>query len=103
MRFVSFIVSSCFKSCVTTHGSLLKELLQVCVCNFLQAVHNKAAIASRFIVSVVSINSFNGLKVSEIALEFGLSERAVEGRLRRARLRLRKKLESVVGTRGGVS
>jgi len=65
MRFVSFIVSSCFKSCVTTHGSLLKELLQVCVCKFLQAVHNKAAIASRFIVSVVSINSFNGLKVSE--------------------------------------
>ena len=55
MRFVSFIVSSCFKSCVTTHGSLLKELLQVCVCKFLQAVHNKAAIASRFIVSVVSL------------------------------------------------
>ena len=52
---------------------------------------------------IIEAFHLDGLKVSEIALEFGLSERAVEGRLRRARLRLKKKLESVVGIRGGVS
>lgn len=46
---------------------------------------------------------FDGKKISEIASEFRLSERAVEGRLRRARLKLKKKLEPVVGTRGGLS
>ena len=46
---------------------------------------------------------FEGKKVSEIASEFRLSKRAVEGRLRRARLKLRKKLEPVVGNRGGLS
>jgi RNA polymerase sigma-70 factor (ECF subfamily) len=46
---------------------------------------------------------FEGKKVSEIASEFRLSERAVEGRLRRARLKLREKLEPVVGKRGGLS
>ena len=44
---------------------------------------------------------FDGLKVSEIATETGLSERAVEGRLRRARANLRKKLEPLVGPEGG--
>jgi len=42
-----------------------------------------------------------GSKVSEIATELGLSERAVEGRLRRARIKLRKKLEPLVGSGGG--
>jgi len=37
-----------------------------------------------------------GKAVAEIASELGLSERAVEGRLRRARLKLRKQLEPVV-------
>lgn len=37
-----------------------------------------------------------GLKVSEIASQLGVSERAVEGRLRRARAKLRKKLEPLV-------
>jgi len=38
----------------------------------------------------------DGKAVAEIASETGLSERAVEGRLRRARLKLRKQLEPVV-------
>jgi len=46
---------------------------------------------------------FEGKTVSEIASEFRLSERAVEGRLRRARLKLKKKLEPAVGKRGGLS
>jgi len=52
---------------------------------------------------IIEAFHFDGLKVSEIASDFGLSERAVEGRLRRARLKLRKKLESVVGAGGGLS
>ena len=43
----------------------------------------------------------DGQRVKDIATELGLSERAVEGRLRRARLDLRKKLEPLVGTEGG--
>jgi RNA polymerase sigma-70 factor (ECF subfamily) len=46
---------------------------------------------------------FDGLKVAEIASEFGLSERAVEGRLRRARIKLRHHLERMAGVKGGVS
>ena len=38
---------------------------------------------------------FEGKRVAEIAAEEGISERAVEGRLRRARIKLRQKLESV--------
>ena len=38
----------------------------------------------------------DGKAVAEIASEIGLSARAVEGRLRRARLKLRKQLEPVV-------
>jgi RNA polymerase sigma-70 factor (ECF subfamily) len=45
----------------------------------------------------------DGLKVSEIANDLGISERAVEGRLRRARLKLRKKLEPLVGSGGGAA
>jgi DNA-directed RNA polymerase specialized sigma24 family protein len=37
-----------------------------------------------------------GSSVREIARDEGLSERAVEGRLRRARRKLRKQLEPVV-------
>ena len=40
---------------------------------------------------------FEGKSVGEIASERSLSERAVEGRLRRARARLRKKLAALVG------
>jgi len=39
-----------------------------------------------------------GHPVAQIAAEMGLSERAVEGRLRRARIKLRQQLEKVVGT-----
>lgn len=39
-----------------------------------------------------------GRSVADIAADAGLSERAVEGRLRRARIKLRKQLEKVVGT-----
>lgn len=42
----------------------------------------------------------DGRAVREIAAETGLSERAVEGRLRRARLKLRKQLEPVVRSLG---
>jgi RNA polymerase sigma-70 factor (ECF subfamily) len=45
----------------------------------------------------------DGRRVAEIAAELGLSERAVEGRLRRARIKLRKKLEPLVGAGGGES
>ena len=37
---------------------------------------------------------------AEIATAAGLSERAVEGRLRRARQRLRRELESLLGIKG---
>jgi RNA polymerase sigma-70 factor (ECF subfamily) len=38
--------------------------------------------------------------VREIAQDFGLSERAVEGRLRRARLKLRRQLDTLTADRG---
>jgi RNA polymerase sigma factor (sigma-70 family) len=44
---------------------------------------------------------FEDRAVSQIAERFGLSERAVEGRLRRARQRLRRELESVMAFEGG--
>ena len=43
----------------------------------------------------------DGRPVREIAQEMGVSERAVEGRLRRARSKLRKKLEPLVRSEGG--
>jgi RNA polymerase sigma-70 factor (ECF subfamily) len=45
----------------------------------------------------------DGRRVSEIASELGISERAVEGRLRRARLKLRRKLEPLIGSGGSLS
>ena len=44
---------------------------------------------------------FEDRRVAQIAQASGLSERAVEGRLRRARQRLRRELESVIGFQGG--
>jgi RNA polymerase sigma-70 factor (ECF subfamily) len=44
---------------------------------------------------------FDDRHVAQIAQARGLSERAVEGRLRRARQRLRRELESVLGFEGG--
>jgi RNA polymerase sigma-70 factor (ECF subfamily) len=44
---------------------------------------------------------FEDRRVSQIAEEFGLSERAVEGRLRRARQSLRRELETVMADEGG--
>ena len=44
---------------------------------------------------------FEERQVSEIAARSGLSERAVEGRLRRAREKLRRELESVMAFAGG--
>lgn len=43
----------------------------------------------------------DGRSVRDIAEEMGISERAVEGRLRRARAKLRKKLEPMVRSEGG--
>ncbi|HEX7121225.1 MAG TPA: sigma-70 family RNA polymerase sigma factor [Gemmatimonadaceae bacterium] len=45
---------------------------------------------------------FDRFKVSQIAQTSGLSERAVEGRLRRARERLRRELEAVWKAHGGL-
>lgn len=42
-----------------------------------------------------------GKRVAEIATLEGLSERAVEGRLRRARLKLKRHLKTVVRRNGG--
>jgi RNA polymerase sigma-70 factor (ECF subfamily) len=44
---------------------------------------------------------FDDRRVAQIAEGWGLSERAVEGRLRRARQRLRRELEAVMGFKGG--
>ena len=66
---MSFIVSSCFKSGVTTRGAYLIRLFQFSKQKFLEAAKNEAAIASCFNVSVVSINSFPCLKVSEKVLK----------------------------------
>jgi RNA polymerase sigma-70 factor (ECF subfamily) len=45
---------------------------------------------------------FDGLKMSQIAEGAGLSERAIEGRLRRARERLRRELETTLKTTRGL-
>jgi RNA polymerase sigma-70 factor (ECF subfamily) len=50
---------------------------------------------------VIEAYHMDGLTLREIADELGISERAVEGRLRRARLKLRRKLEPMVGSGGG--
>jgi RNA polymerase sigma-70 factor, ECF subfamily len=39
--------------------------------------------------------------VARLALDLRLSERAVEGRLRRARMKLRRRIEKVIGKQGG--
>ena len=44
---------------------------------------------------------FEDRRMSQIAETLGLSERAVEGRLRRARQRLRRELESILNIEGG--
>lgn len=44
---------------------------------------------------------FDDRRTSEIARDAGVSERAVEGRLRRARQRLRRELESLLKMQGG--
>lgn len=46
---------------------------------------------------------FKRCKVAQIATAFGMSERAVEGRLRRARERLRREVEAVLKAQGGVA
>jgi RNA polymerase sigma-70 factor (ECF subfamily) len=43
---------------------------------------------------------FNGHKMAKIASDTGLTERAVEGRLRRARIQLRQYLESALKSNG---
>lgn len=43
---------------------------------------------------------FEDRRITQIAESRGISERAVEGRLRRARLRLRRELQSILGVRG---
>jgi RNA polymerase sigma-70 factor (ECF subfamily) len=45
---------------------------------------------------------YDRVKVAEIARNYGISERAVEGRLRRARQRLRQELEITLKAEGGL-
>lgn len=45
---------------------------------------------------------FERRSVAQIAAAFGISERAVEGRLRRARENLRREIEAVVQAAGGI-
>jgi RNA polymerase sigma factor (sigma-70 family) len=44
---------------------------------------------------------FERFRVAELAETYGVSERAIEGRLRRARERLRRELEMTLRTEGG--
>ena len=46
---------------------------------------------------------FEHVKVAQIAVAYGISERAVEGRLRRARERLRHELEITLKAEGGLA
>ena len=46
-------------------------------------------------VKLLEAFHFDGMKVSEIAAAFGISERGVEGRLRRSRISLRRHLENI--------
>jgi RNA polymerase sigma-70 factor (ECF subfamily) len=46
---------------------------------------------------------YDRLKMSQLAEVYGISERAVEGRLRRARERLRRELEIALKTNGGLA
>src|SRR5581483_5740723 len=46
---------------------------------------------------------YDRLKMSQIAELYGISERAVEGRLRRARERLRRELENALKGNGGLA
>lgn len=45
---------------------------------------------------------YDGRKMSQLALAYGISERAIEGRLRRARERLRRELELVFKAERGL-
>jgi RNA polymerase sigma-70 factor (ECF subfamily) len=46
---------------------------------------------------------FERTRVAQLASALGLSERAIEGRLRRARERLRRELETVLKAQGGLA
>jgi len=46
---------------------------------------------------------YDRMKMSQLAELYGISERAVEGRLRRARERLRRELESTLKRNGGMA
>jgi RNA polymerase sigma factor (sigma-70 family) len=45
---------------------------------------------------------YDQLKMSQLAELYGISERAIEGRLRRARQRLRRELEIALKSNGGL-
>jgi RNA polymerase sigma factor (sigma-70 family) len=46
---------------------------------------------------------FERNKMSQLATSYGVSERAIEGRLRRARERLRRELEITLKAAGGIA
>jgi RNA polymerase sigma-70 factor (ECF subfamily) len=52
--------------------------------------------------SLLEAFHYERIKVAQLAEAQGISERAVEGRLRRARERLRRELEITLGTEGGI-
>lgn len=55
----------------------------------------------RSYVELIEAYHFQGMSVAEIADERGMSERAVEGRLRRARIKLRQQLKPLVRPQEG--
>lgn len=64
------------------------------------AVNTALAGLPRSKARLLELFYFDGLSVVEVARRLGISERAVEGRLRRARHALRKALESFAELRG---
>jgi RNA polymerase sigma-70 factor, ECF subfamily len=92
------------------------SLADVPVANILAAVENDAFSDSAVVASAVTraldrmpareaklIEAFHyeRCRISQIAADNGLTERAVEGRLRRARERLRRELELTLNIEGG--
>ena len=92
------------------------SLASVPVAEILAAVENGAFSESEAVASAVSLAldrmpardaqlieafHYDRCRISQIAASRGLSERAVEGRLRRARERLRRELELTLKAEGG--
>jgi RNA polymerase sigma-70 factor (ECF subfamily) len=65
------------------------------------AVHHALARMPAAQAGLIETFHFDDRPAADIASQSGISERAVEGRLRRARQRLRRELESILKIAGG--